>query len=100
MSTPGMVLTEDGLSVLVSRIEALAIRADRVLPLQSEIRDLKNELNRLRADYEAAEEKIGEWHDYATKLQVAINAIDPKGIKRKGSIMPEKPKPLEADIPF
>lgn len=107
MSGAVMVLSEDGLMVLISRIETLAARADKMPALTVEAQTLRDRVARLggaldeaRRDVSAAEAKIAEWAEYASTLRSAINAIDPKAIKTKRIVLPDMPKPLETDIPF
>lgn len=51
-------------------------------------------------DMAAAEAKIAEWAEYAGQLRAAINAMDPRFIKRKRIILPDTPAPLEIEMPF
>lgn len=46
---------------------------------------------------QAAEAKIAEWAECASRLRSAIN---PLALKRKNIFLPEMPKPLETEIPF
>ena len=98
---------EDAMMLLVRRIESLAVAADGKDRIGRENRDLRQRLDRLsesatslRSDFAAAEAKIAEWAEYAGTLRSAIDAIDPKAIKRKRIVLPDMPKPLETDIPF
>ena len=96
-------VTDDGLVILLDRIQALAIdahKAMRVIGLETKVRDQANDLARLHSDFAAAEKKIYEWAEYAGSLRGAIDAIDPKATKSKRIVLPEQPKPLETDIPF
>ena len=94
-------VNEDGLAILLDRIQGLAIRTSKAefkaehLPVK--IRDLENDIRRLRADFESAEKKIGEWAEYASQLRAVIT---PVALKRKNIVLPDMPKPLETYIPF
>ena len=70
-------VTEDGLVILLDRIQALAIdahKAMRVIGLETKVRDQANDLARLHSDFAAAEKKIYEWAEYAGSLRGAIDA--------------------------
>ena len=101
------ICSEDGMMLLLRRIELLAVAADGKDRIGRENRDLRQRLDRLsvsatslRSDFAAAEAKIAEWAEYASTLRSAIDAIDPKAIKRKRIVLPDMPKPLETDIHF
>lgn len=101
------MLTEDGLALLVARIESLAGQvarlqaiADRNTHNGARWQKAQSEVELLRKDMAAAEKKIDEWAEYAGRLRAAINAIDPKALKRKHIVLPDMPGPLETEIPF
>ncbi len=104
-------VTEDGLNVILSRVERLGADLDRAkraerqleksnLELAHTRRLAEDDYRRKSADLRAAEAKICEWAEYASQLRAAINAIDPRAIKRKKIVLPDMPKPLETEIPF
>jgi len=94
-------LSEDGLIILVNRIEALAGKACRAAETEARNGSLMERNRKLRADFEAAEEKIGEWAEYASKLRDIIAAGQKSGKdKRKVIALPPMPKPFETEIPF
>lgn len=101
------ICSEDAMMLLVRRVESLAISSAGKERIEREARDLRQRLDQssvnatsLRSDLAAAESKIAEWAEYASALRSAIDAIDPKALKRKRIVLPDMPKPLETDIPF
>lgn len=104
-------VSEDGLNVILSRVERLGADLDRAkraerqleksnLELAHRLRLAEDDYRRKAADLRAAEAKICEWAEYASTLRSAINAIDPKAIKQKKIVLPDQPKPFETEIPF
>lgn len=93
-------VSEDGLALLVNRIEALAIKGAKATELELLNRNLSQDNRRLRADFEAAEEKIGEWAEYAKHLRGVIDQLAIGRSKQRRVVLPNPPKRLETEIPF
>jgi len=104
-------MVRDVLAAVLDRLEKAAADrftlegAERRLEIRCEDLALRlstaQEGNRRRdRDMKAAEDKIGEWAEYASQLRSAINAIDPRALKRKRIVLPDMPAPLETEIPF
>lgn len=103
--------SEQFVNTLLDRIERNARSADKAWKKYTEARDkaafLEEKLltaqegnRRYLRDIAAAEAKIAEWAEYASVLRSAIDAIDPRAIKRKTIVLPDMPKPFETEIPF
>lgn len=100
--------SEDGLSVLLGRFEALAGKAEGSARISNhnghlaqQNAGLRSDKDRLHKDLVAAEAKVAEWATYAAKLRDIIAAGQTSGKdKRRRIVMPAMPKPLDADIPF
>ena len=77
------------------------LRAELV-NVRKQLRDAGYENGRHERDMESAVAKIAEWSAYACRLHLAIDALDPKKLKRKTKniALPDWPKPLETEIPF
>lgn len=101
----------DAFELILMRLERISGREDhyrrRAQKAESEaagfLRDLgtAQEGNRRRdRDTAAAEAKICERAEYAGTLRSAINAIDPKALRRKRIVLPDMPKPFATEIPF
>ena len=102
---------EQIITTLLDRIERNGRSADKAWKKYTDARDNAARLEstlltsqegnrRYLRDIAAAEKKIAEWAEYAGVLRSAIDAIDPRAIKRKTIVLPDMPKPLETDIPF
>lgn len=102
---------EQFINTLLDRCERNGRSADKAWKKYTDARDkaafLEKTLltsqegnRRYLRDLDAADKKIAEWAEFAGKLEATINALDPKGIKRKGSVMPDRPTPFETEIPF
>lgn len=91
------VVTEDGLSILLARIEHLAAEAARLKRLDRSFSGLAEERDRLTRDLKTAEAKVREWGEYASQLRAVINPIT---LKRKNIVLPDPPAALETEIPF
>lgn len=105
------MLTEDGLIILVARLESLAADRDRFRrqrdTLEIRCRDLSRTLEtaqngnrRNLRDIKTAEAKVCEWAEYAGQLRSAIDALDPLARRKKKIVLPDMPKRLEFEIPF
>lgn len=104
-------VSEDGLVILLARLERAASDRDRAMRAETALErerdflrktlDVSQEGNRrYLKDIDAAKAKIAEWAEYASQLRAAINAIDPRAIKRKTIVLPDMPAPFETEIPF
>lgn len=102
---------EQFIGTLLDRIERNGRSADKAFKKYMEARDKAASLEktlltaqegnrRYLRDIAEAEKKIAEWAEYASLLRSAIDAIDPKAIKRKNIVLPDMPKPFETEIPF
>jgi DNA repair exonuclease SbcCD ATPase subunit len=98
------MLTEDGLILMLTRLESLAAHKDRACQAErdlervrdrqaSRIASLENDLNRAKRDMQAAEAKIAEWAAYADQLHSLLS-------KKQRQFADVRPKPLETEIPF
>lgn len=101
------ICSEDAMMLLVRRIEDLSGQLANYRGVDRARREAEDHLarasrraNDAETDLKAAYAKIAEWAEYAGTLRSAINAIDPKAIKRKRIVLPDWPKPIETDIPF
>lgn len=105
------MLTEDGLGIVLARLEKLSADRDRFLRardgLNLKYQDMLQTLEiaqtanrRHERDMQAAEAKIAEWAEYASQLRSAIDALDPTARRKKKIVLPTMPEPLEIDIPF
>lgn len=100
------MLTEDGLIIMLGRLEALAKQSARdqdranLAERDSNARlILREQYDNVVTERRAAVAKICEWAEYASQLRAAINAIDPRAIKRRKIVLPKQPAPFD-DIPF
>ena len=101
------MLTEDGLILLITRIEGLAVReaeqramATRNTRNGALLMEAREQVQQLRKDMRDAEKKIGEWAEYAGQLRSAIDAVAPRAVRSKKIVLPKMPEPLTTDIPF
>lgn len=105
------MVTEDGLMLLLTRIESQAIKAsrnrveyerERAARLRGEdaLRVSESYRSRAEKDLAAAEKKICEWAEYAGQLRAAIDAVAPRAVRTKRVVLPDMPRPFETTIPF
>lgn len=100
------MLTEDGLIIMLDKIERLAQQSARDQDRANLAERDRNARLILREQYDSvckernrAIAKIAEWAEYTSQIRAAINAIDPRAIKRKKIVLPKQPAPFD-DIPF
>ncbi|WP_020699574.1 hypothetical protein [Reyranella massiliensis] len=91
------VVSEDGLSILLARIEHLAGELTRLKGVDRARSEAERDLARAARERNEAQNKVDEWAIYAGQLRELIN---PAALKRKKIVLPEMPKPLETEIPF
>jgi hypothetical protein len=96
------MLTEDGLILLITRIEGLAVReaeqramATRNTRNGALLMEAREEVQQLRKDMRDAEKKIEEWVKYSAYLRGML-----KQRKVADEKLPAAPEPLVTDIPF
>ncbi len=98
------MLTEDGLALILTRIEAKAVQSSdnrglylaekrKVEDLERRLRQANYTIGQKIADLKAAEAKIAEWLSFSEDLTRLIPA---KRRKEIGAL----PKPFETEIPF
>jgi DNA repair exonuclease SbcCD ATPase subunit len=94
-------MTEDEMSVMLAKLEALASKNADLSAKLTRLRQradtldfVQRERDRLRSELKAAEAKIEEWFDYSQAWAPLIPA------RRRKELKASVPKPLETDIPF
>jgi len=98
------MLTEDGLALILSRIEAKAVQSSdnrglymaekrKVDDLERRLRQANYTIGQKVADLKAAEDKIAEWLSHSESLSRLVS----KGRRKE---IPPLPKPFETEIPF